>query len=76
MPLFRLLILALIVGAGFYLYRRIKFAKFSRLQQKESKSTQVVKCQTCGLHIPKADAIEHNQQFFCCQEHLEDNSKN
>ncbi len=32
---------------------------------------QVVPCEHCGVHIPRASAISHQQQFFCSQQHLD-----
>lgn len=72
MPIFRLIILTLIIGTAYYLYRRIKNStQLRKLNKRDSNnSTKVVKCQTCGLHIPKNEAIERSENFYCCEEHI------
>lgn len=31
----------------------------------------MVSCAYCDIHLPESDAVNHhNNQFFCCQEHL------
>jgi uncharacterized protein len=30
----------------------------------------MVKCETCGIHLPKSDAYQHNNLFYCSQAHL------
>lgn len=37
-------------------------------QGKEQIGT-MVRCQHCGLHIPKHEAIESANQYYCSQEH-------
>lgn len=29
----------------------------------------VVRCAHCGLHIPKQEALNRNEVFFCCEAH-------
>lgn len=32
-------------------------------------ASRIVPCAHCGVHIPEADAISHQGQFFCCKKH-------
>ncbi len=32
-------------------------------------ASRIVPCTHCGVHIPEADAINHQGQFFCCKKH-------
>ena len=34
----------------------------------------MVKCDHCGTHLPKAEALVHQGQFFCSKAHLEQDS--
>ncbi len=68
MPIFRLIIAALIIGACFYVYRRFKNAQLGK-QKQNQRPAQVVKCATCDLHIPKEEAIEQEGQYYCCKQH-------
>ncbi len=29
----------------------------------------MVSCATCGLHIPRNEALKQDDRFFCCEEH-------
>lgn len=70
MPLFRLLIIALIIGLGFYLYRRLT-ARPAPQKPPKVHSTQAVKCELCGLHIPENEAIRRDNHLYCCQDHAD-----
>lgn len=66
----RILIL-LAIGLLLYLIFRNLFRKARIEQQSHSKETSMVRCQHCGLHLLPEEAIRSEQQYFCCQEHLE-----
>ena len=70
MTLIRILIIALVV---WLLLRMIQnWARRSRLNQKGNKPQieTVVRCRHCGLHIPKHEALESDNNYYCSQEHL------
>jgi len=29
----------------------------------------MVRCQVCGVHLPKTEGIQKNGSYYCCQEH-------
>jgi uncharacterized protein len=29
----------------------------------------MVSCAKCGLHVPRHEALPHNDRFYCCEEH-------
>lgn len=29
----------------------------------------MVSCATCGLHIPRNEALMQDERYFCCEEH-------
>lgn len=29
----------------------------------------MVSCATCGLHVPRDEALMQDERFFCCEEH-------
>lgn len=33
-------------------------------------ATRMVKCEQCGVHLPEAEAVREEQNFFCGQSHL------
>lgn len=35
----------------------------------QPKSQDMVRCAACGVHLPKAESIEQNGEYYCCTEH-------
>jgi len=29
----------------------------------------MVSCATCGLHVPREEALTQDDRYFCCEEH-------
>lgn len=29
----------------------------------------MVSCATCGLHVPRNEALTQDERYFCCEEH-------
>ncbi len=71
MPLFRLLIITLVIGVGFYIYRRLTMKPPPPTNSTQVNSTHAVKCALCGLHVPDDEAIRRNNQTYCCQDHAD-----
>ena len=76
MPLFRLLILSLLVALLLGLVRGVR----KRLAHKPANpnpdastdtNQDIVACHRCGLHIPKSEAIIKDKHHYCCREHSE-----
>lgn len=42
---------------------------------KQRDNEVMVACQYCDVRVPKTQAIEHNNQWFCCQEHAQANDQ-
>lgn len=71
MALIRILIIALVV---WLLLRMIKnWASRPAGVQKDTRPEveSMVRCQHCGLHIPKQEAIRSDNYYYCSQEHLQ-----
>jgi uncharacterized protein len=32
-------------------------------------SEDMVRCAYCDIYLPKGEAIDHRDEFFCCREH-------
>ena len=39
-----------------------------RLLQKVAR-LPMVSCATCGLHVPREEALTQDERYFCCEEH-------
>ena len=35
----------------------------------QPESQDMVRCATCGVHLPKAESIEKSGEYYCCTEH-------
>jgi len=70
--LLRLIILALIVWLIIRLYRRLTAG--STTQQTSDNTTRpvenMVRCETCGTHLPEKIALKKNDHYYCSQAHL------
>jgi uncharacterized protein len=64
--------LIIFIAIGWLLFRLIK--NWQRRLADKNKPTgekidTMVKCATCGVHLPRQNAIKDEQLFFCCEEH-------
>lgn len=69
MGLPRLILLAIIIGGGVWLWRR--FNSRSSLSKKDTPTQTMVRCAHCNVHLPQDRAIKRNQNWFCSSEHLQ-----
>lgn len=35
----------------------------------------MVACERCGIHLPRAEALHQDGHFYCCAEHLPQHSR-
>lgn len=77
MNLIRLLVIALVIYLVLQIFKRWAANKSFQSQVNKEKQVgqenqkQMVRCETCQLHIPKDEALQQDDKFFCSQEHLE-----
>lgn len=73
MGLFRLLFWIAIIAAAFWLWRR--FTRSTAARPKAPEASQqpapMVRCQCCGIHVPRDHALAKGEHWFCSQAHLE-----
>lgn len=71
MGLIRLLLIGILLWVIYRLVKR--FVTSAKMPQKRTQQDQpaamMVRCRSCGLHIPKHEAIERNGNNYCCIEH-------
>ncbi len=39
--------------------------------ESEGKIENMVKCDTCAVHLPRSEAFLVNGKFYCCQAHIQ-----
>lgn len=70
MGLFRLLLWVAIIFAAVWLWRRFTRARQTPPDSQE-RPQPMVRCAHCGVHIPQANALTQDQNWYCSQAHLE-----
>lgn len=71
MGLIKLIILVALVIGAVMLWRRFKAWQLSS-QQGATRSAQpalMVRCAECQLHLPKDQALQAGNQWYCCAAH-------
>lgn len=68
MIIIRLIILAALIGAVVFIYRKFIAANKSA-PPPPADVPAMKKCSHCGVHLPTSDAIESGGQYFCSQDH-------
>jgi predicted nucleic acid binding AN1-type Zn finger protein len=69
---FRLLIAAIAIFLVILLIKRLRRSKQTKPETPKTAYEETVTCKKCGLRLPKAHAIEHKGDYFCCREHIQD----
>lgn len=69
MGLFRLLFWIAIILAAIWLWRRLK--RPASPSPKTPNAAPMVRCAHCGVHLPRAEALADNNQWYCSRAHLE-----
>lgn len=70
MNLIRLLVIALIIYLVIQIVKRWLANKELQTKKQQEKLGNMVRCKVCQLHIPEAEALQKNGEYFCSQEHL------
>ena len=70
-------LLALIAVIGFLLYFINSWLKLrnmkppTRPDRSTGETEKMVRCATCGSHLPQSSALAYKREYFCNREHLE-----
>jgi uncharacterized protein len=75
MGLFRLLFWIAIIAAAFWLWRRFTRPAPRRPQDPADSAQPMVRCEHCGVHIPRIHALPKDQHWYCSQAHLQQGPK-
>ena len=69
----RFIFLIVAIVAVWFILRHLFQNRNKNLQKKPPPPLEesIVACKTCGLHLPENSAIKEGEDYFCCQEHLE-----
>ena len=73
MGLPRLILLAIIIGGGIWLWRRFNSRRSISANQPTTQA--MVRCAHCQVHLPLNRAIQRNKYWYCSTEHLQHGPK-
>jgi len=65
----KLITLILLVLLGVYLYRRMIRKRDAADTREAPAAEDMVRCKTCGVNLPRSEAILSGGRFYCCDEH-------
>ena len=72
----RIFLVLVLLAVSLYVvkYLRTKLDDAQKPNDKDTKENQItknkmVKCQSCGLHVPEREAIKQGDNVFCSLEH-------
>ncbi len=65
--LIRLIVFIALISLILFVYRKLTAPKQPSTTAKSSE--EMKKCAHCGVHLPKNEAIEEDDLYFCSKEH-------
>jgi uncharacterized protein len=67
----RLLFWIAVIAIAVWLWRRYKRANEARSQTRTmDEPSPMVRCDTCGVHVPQQQALPLGRKWYCSQAHL------
>jgi uncharacterized protein len=60
-------LLALAIYVGWRLFQAKQLAR--KRGDANAPRLPMVSCATCGLHVPRNEALRQDDRFYCCEEH-------
>lgn len=73
MGLPRLILIAIIIGGGIWLWRRLSSRPLSSKHPAQTQS--MVRCANCHVHLPQDRAVFKQPHWYCNSEHLQQGPK-
>lgn len=69
MGISRLVILALLALAGWWLWKKVKTLSAEHSANRLPQATPMVCCAHCQLHLPQPEAVRQHDHWYCCNAH-------
>lgn len=67
----RMLLILIALAIIVLVIKRLWLQPRADSQQRRHLSGQMVQCQHCGIYVPEQEAVQHEDQWYCSQEHLQ-----
>jgi uncharacterized protein len=68
--LLRLFIIALLIWLAYRFIRKL-VEPARGTDPGKLRGEEMVRCEVCGLHVPRKSALRRDDRYYCSQEHLE-----
>jgi uncharacterized protein len=73
--MFGIRVLLYLVGIALVVWILYRLAKSPRIESKPRKKVgDMVSCARCGTFVPRDEAIQANEKFYCCNQHRDEDS--
>lgn len=69
MNIMRFLLLVIAIFIGFMIVKHFMASRRVQTKKKLPESTPMVRCEQCGVHLPRQDAISADGKYYCNDEH-------
>lgn len=69
MNLLRLILIVLAVWIVIVLLRNARARREVKPPRPSDKVENMVRCASCGLHLPEKDALRRGDRYYCCAAH-------
>jgi uncharacterized protein len=67
--MYQVLILITVITLVYLIARSARKPKANISEKSSEKSSEMVKCKNCDLNIPKSEAIQSGENWFCSEAH-------
>jgi len=67
----RFLILILAIWLGVMILRYFYRKRVSSQNKPTLKTEHMVRCESCGVHVPQTDACQYGKKWFCSSQHMQ-----
>ncbi|WP_437881802.1 PP0621 family protein [Pseudomonas sp. LRF_L74] len=72
--MFRLLFWFAVIALAVWAWRRFNSPRPPKAAP-EAEAAPMVRCAVCGVHVPKSQALTHENRWYCGQPHLQEGSR-
>lgn len=66
----RLLFWILLFALAWWFWRKATRPQRPASAPREEQAEPMVRCAQCGVHVPRAQALQHEQNWYCSRAHL------
>ena len=71
----RILVLLVLIAIVILAMKRLKRSSPAPQVKEKATAGQMVQCATCGLYVPKQEAIQHQGKYYCSVAHRDEHKR-